>query len=66
MATQFFLYPSLTDDIKEDIFQAKKYSFSYTGIDGIDRDLEYETTEVNSSVNCLRTDGVWSADKYNL
>ena len=66
MATQFFLYPSLTDDIKEDIFQAKKYSFSYTGIDGIDRDLDYETTEVNSSVNCLRTDGVWSADKYNL
>ena len=66
MATQFFLYPSLTDDIKEGIFQAKKYRFSYKGIDGLDRDLDYETTEVNSAINCLRTDGVWSADKNNL
>lgn len=66
MAMPIFLYPSLTDNVKEDIFQAKKYAFSYTGQDGLDRDLDYEASEVSTSVNCLRTDGVWSADKYNL
>jgi hypothetical protein len=66
MATSIFLYPSLTDTMRESIFQAKKFAFSYTGSDGFDRDLDYETSEVSSSVNCLRTDGVWSADKNNL
>ncbi|MBE6036077.1 MAG: hypothetical protein E7223_00420 [Clostridiales bacterium] len=66
MATPIFLYPSLTDSVRESIFQAKKFAFSYTGADGFDRDLDYETSEISSSVNCLRTDGVWSADKNNL
>lgn len=66
MATPIFLYPSLTDDMKEGIFQAKKYSFSYTDNEGFEKELEYEEMEVNSSINCLRTNGVWSADKYNL
>lgn len=66
MATPIFLYPSLNENMIEHVFQAKKYTFSYTGIDGFDRDLAYETFEVNASVNCLRTDGVWSADKNNL
>lgn len=66
MATPLFLYPSLTDEIKETIFQAKKYCFSYTDQDGLERELDYDASEVNSSINCLRTDGVWSSDKDNL
>lgn len=66
MATPVFLYPSLTDDIRESIFKAKKYTFSYAGLDGLDRDLDYENSEISSSVKCLRTDGVWNADKNNL
>lgn len=66
MATPIFLYPSLTDSIKEDIFQAKKYAFSYTDQNGMDHDLDHEASEVNASVSCLKTDGVWSPDKYNL
>ena len=66
MTTPIFLYPSLTDTMRGSIFQAKKFAFSYTGSDGFDRDLDYETSEVSSSVNCLRTNGVWSADKNNL
>ena len=66
MATPIFLYPSLTDDMKEGVFQAKKYSFSYMDDDGFENDLEYEELEVNSSINCLKTNGIWSAEKYNL
>ena len=66
MATPIFLYPSLTDDMKDGVFQAKKYLFSYTGLDGIERDLDYELSDSSTSANCLRTDGVWSADKNNL
>ena len=66
MAAPIFLYPSLTDDVKDSIFQAKKYSFSYKDFDGLEHDLDYESSEINASVNCLRTDGVWSADKNNL
>lgn len=66
MATPIFLYPSLTDDVRDSIFQAKKYVFSYTGADGFDRDLEYETSEISGSVNCLRRDGVWDPDKNNI
>lgn len=66
MAIPIFLYPSLTDSIKDEIFQAKKYIFSYTNQDGVERDLDYEVSDASSVVNCLRTDGVWSADSYNL
>lgn len=66
MVAPIFLYPSLTDNMREMIFQAKKYVFSYTGPDGFVRELDYETSDVTVSVNCLRTDGVWSADKNNL
>ena len=66
MATAFFLYPSLTDEIKEGLFQAKEFKFSYTGHDGLDKDLVCETAEINSSINCLKTDGVWNADSNNL
>lgn len=66
MATPVFLYPSLRDNIKENIFQAKKYSFSYTGSDGTPKGLDYEPAEINMSINCLKTDGVWNADKNNL
>ncbi len=66
MAAPIFLYPSLTDEIRDSIFQAKKYSFSYTDHDSQEQDLEYEVSEINSSVNCLKTDGIWSAEKFNL
>ena len=66
MATPIFLYPSLTDELKENIFQAKRYEFFYTHADGLDRELDYEASEINSTVNCLKTDGIWSADKHNL
>ena len=66
MAAPIFLYPSLTDEIRDIIFQAKKYNFSYTDHDSQERDLEYETSEISSSVNCLKTDGIWSAEKYGL
>lgn len=66
MAAPIFLYPSLTDEIRDSIFQAKKYNFSYTDHDSQERDLEYEASEISSSVNCLKTDGIWSAEKYGL
>ncbi len=66
MAKTIFLYPSLTDELSDGIFQAKKYEFYYTGNDGFEKKLEYVASEVSSTVNCLRTDGVWSADKNNL
>lgn len=66
MATPLFLYPSLTDELKEAIFQAKKYTFSYTDPDGMDRELTYEASETTTSLNYLRTDGVWNSDKNNL
>ena len=66
MPKPVFLYPSLTEKIKERVFQAKKYHFSYTSNDGSENELDYEASEISSSINCLKTDGVWSADKYNL
>jgi len=66
MSTTIYLYPSVTDDIRENLFQAKPYRFTYTGRDGTDNDLTYEEAEVTSSVNCLKTDGVWNADNFNL
>lgn len=66
MATPIFLYPSLTNEMRNNIFQSKKYGFSYTDTDGMERDLEYESSEISSAVNCLRTDGIWSPEKHNL
>lgn len=67
MATPIFLYPTLSKELKESgIFQGKKYTFSYTNNDGFEKNLEYETAAEGSLVNCLKTDGVWSADKNNL
>lgn len=67
MATPVYLYPYLTDDIKNDnIFQAKKYTVSYTDKEGFEKELEYEEAEAESGVSCIKTDGVWSADKNNL
>ena len=67
MATPIYLYPSLTDAVKQEIvFQAKEYIFSYTSLDGTEQELSYEEAESGSPINCLRTDGVWNADKHNL
>ena len=67
MSTPIFLYPSLNDEIiGEGIFQTKEYKISYIDRDGLEKNLDYETAEYGSSVSCLKTDGVWSADKYNL
>lgn len=66
MATPIFLYPSLTNEMRNSIFQSKKYGFSYTDAEGMERDLEYESSEISSAVNCLRTDGIWSPEKHNL
>lgn len=66
MAAPIFLYPTLTDEMKENIFQAKKYAVFYNNNEHNEKELEYEAAEVSSSINCLKTDGIWSADKYNL
>ena len=67
MATPIFLYPSLTEDIiRSGIFRTKEYRISYTDKGGFEKLLDYELAESDSSINCLKTDGVWSADKYNL
>lgn len=67
MATPIFLYPSLTDEIKEKVtFQARAYSVFYTNNEGVEKELNYESSETGASVYCLKTDGVWNADKYNL
>lgn len=66
MAKPIFLYPSLNDETKDSIFRAKRYEFCYTDKEGTEKELEYEVSELNASVSCLRTDGVWNADKHNL
>ncbi len=66
MSSPIFLYPSLTEEMKEGVFQAKNYNLSYTDKEGCEKELDYEIAEISSSINCVKTDGVWSADKYNL
>lgn len=67
MASPIFLYPSLTEEMKnEGIFYFRKYEVLYTDNEGCEKELTYETAEIDSSVNILKTDGVWNADKYNL
>lgn len=67
MASPIFLYPSLTDELKnEGIFHCKKYEVTYYDNEGCKKELEYVTAEIDSAVNLLKTDGVWNPDKYNL
>lgn len=67
MATPIFLYPSLTDEMKERVlFQARPYAISYIDNDGFEKELNYEAAEAGASMHCLKTDGVWNADKYKL
>ena len=66
MSKPIFLYPSLNDELKDGIFQAKKYEISYTYVDGEEKKLDYDPAEAGLSINLLKTDGVWSADKFNL
>lgn len=67
MATPVFLYPSLTDEMKERVaFQTRPYAVSYINNEGAEKDLNYEVAEASATIHCLKTDGVWNADKYNL
>jgi hypothetical protein len=68
MATPIFLYPSLTDEMKGKVsFQARApYSVFYTNNEGVEKELDYQPSEIKTSMYCLKTDGVWNADKYNL
>ena len=66
MANTIFLYPSLTDNLKEGIFQAKKYTIYYVDKDGSEKELGYDVFDAGSTLNCLKTDGVWSVDENNL
>jgi len=67
MAVSIYLYPSLTDDMISKVsFLAKKYTFSYMDKEGDEKELPYERAEIDSGINCIKTDGVWSADKNNL
>ena len=66
MSKPIFLYPSLNDELKDGIFQAKKYEISYTYVGGEEKKLDYDPAEAGLSINLLKTDGVWSADKFNL
>lgn len=66
MANTIFLYPSLTDNLKEGIFQAKKYTIYYVAKDGCEKELGYDVSDAGSTLNCLKTDGVWNVDENNL
>lgn len=67
MSSPIFLYPSLSEEIiNSGVFHADKYRIYYTDKDGFEKNLDYEAAEYGAAVNCLKTDGVWSADKYNL
>ena len=67
MSAPIYLYPTLSKAMKEaGIFQGKKYSFSYTDNLGIEKELNYDIASVDSPINCLKTDGVWSPDKNNI
>ena len=55
MARSVYLYPRLTDDISDGIFQSKKYTFAYTDNDGFEKELEYEEAESASGVNCIKS-----------
>lgn len=66
MASPIFLYPSLTEDLRSSVFQSKPYVLSYEDAYGNEKDLEYEPSEISSLINCIKTDGVWDADKNNL
>ena len=66
MANTIFLYPSLSDSLKDGIFQAKKYVIYYTDNEGCEKELGYDIADSGSTLHCLKTDGVWSVDENNL
>ena len=66
MANTIFLYPSLSDSLKDGIFQAKKYVIYYTDNEGCEKELGYDIADSGSTLHCLKTDGVWSIDENNL
>lgn len=66
MANTIFLYPSLTDNLKEGIFQAKKYTIYYVDKDGCEKELGYDVSDAGSTLHFLKTDGMWSVDENNL
>ena len=66
MPAPIFLYPSLTDEMKQSVFQAKCYSFSYVSSDGSEKELDTELSGFGSLVSCLKTDGEWNAEEHNL
>ena len=66
MANTIFLYPSLSDSLKDGIFQAKKYAIYYTDNEGCEKELGYDIADSGSTLHCLKTDGVWSVDENNL
>ena len=67
MATSIYLYPSLTDNMLREIsFQGRKYTLSYLDREGDEKELDYEPAELESGINCIKTDGIWNPDKNNL
>ena len=66
MSKPIFLYPSLNDELRDGVFQAKKYTIYYVNNDEFEKELEYEPADIGTAINCLKTDGVWNADKFNL
>lgn len=66
MSKPIFLYPSLNDELRDGVFQAKKYTIYYVNNDEFEKELEYESADIGTAINCLKTDGVWNADKFNL
>lgn len=65
MANPIYLYPSLTETMKEGIFQAKNYIISYDN-EGFEKELDYELAEVGALYHCLKSDGKWNVDTHNL
>ena len=67
MATQLFLYPSLTDAERYGLkVLSRGWSLSYHNLQGEMTELNYRPSEISSSLNFVETDGVWDADNSDL
>lgn len=67
MPSNLFLYPTLNDSLRTKItYHKKQYEIFYDANLEILKSLEYEPSEINSDLNCIKTDGVWNPNDFNI
>jgi len=67
VASKIYLYPSLSDEERYGLKVLKKgWSLYYHNSEEELTELKYKPAEIDSSLNCIETDGIWDADNFDL